>query len=534
MYEQITLGTLLPITGRGFIEYACNLSPEELQARIEETSPLAPEKETALQILLDCASKCYQPNYSLEDLRLGLVGYLTDYDHRFTDTVTLNQIREQAGGTFYETRRKNPIAKKLAILAREAYPFYLIPAEPNRASDETSIPYSELSYYSRAVASNNTANAELANLLPTDPVLSQLFPEQVGDTEVNRAYAIHGFNTGSWSVAQASMFAYGIIQQTFAMIVTDKGTFTCEEFVNACLANVELLKKLINGEQQDAPLITAVSGLELQDGQSISTEWGILRKARDIEKIWLKSPYRSWDIAVDVVFVSKYGMKMIVGDDFGSIPSPEADNQSNKETEEKLAIISALPQIVLNKTIRLLPLNSILIPPFETGSSRAFPWVNPYPIKDTLTDQEINSIEEFARLVASHDYKRIIISFRRLASAVMRTDITDGFIDLVVIWENLFGTNSGEVKFRIALSMSKLLGDTEAQRQQIFKQVSELYKHRSNIVHGSRHYNWREVGSFWEQSLELTTKVLRKLFYERPELLSNSSDTRSKKLGLSS
>lgn len=532
MHEQISLGTLLPITGRAFIEYACNLSPEELQGRVEETTPLAPEKEAALQTLLHCASRCYQPNYSLDDLRYGLVGFLTDYNHRFTDTVPLNQIREQAGGTFYETRRRNPIAKKLASLARDAYPFYLIPAEPNRADDENAIPHSELIYYSRAIASNSTANTELANLLPTDPVLSQLFPEQIEEGETTRAYAIHGFNTGSGSVAQASMFAYGIIQQTFARLATAQGTFTCEEFVNECLSNVEQLKKLISREQQSVPLITAVSGIELQDGQSISTEWGMLRKARDIEKIWLKSPYRSWGINVDVVFVSRFGMKMSVSSDLSSSSFLELDNQSNKETEEKLAIISAIPQIVLNKTIRILPLNSILIPPFETGSSRVFPWVNPHPIKDTLSNQEINSIEEFANVVASHGYKKIIISFRRLANAVMRTDISDGFIDLVIIWENLFGTNSGEVKFRIALSMSKLLGDTEAERQRIFNQVSELYKHRSNIVHGSHHYSRGEVGSFWEQSLGLTTKVLKKLFYERPELLSYNSDTRSKKLGL--
>lgn len=532
MHEQISLGTLLSITGRAFIEYACNLSPEELQGRIEETTPLSSEKETALQVLIDCASRGYQPHYSLEDLRYGLVGFLTDYNHQFTDTVTLNQIRELAGGSFYETRRTDPIAKKLAILARDAYPFYLIPAEPNQPRNEQSITMSELSYYARAVSHTSPANTELVELLPTDPILSQLFPKQAGETEINRAYAIHGFNTGSGSVAQASLFAYGIIQQTFAKLATTKGTFTCQEFVNECLRNVELLKKLIAGEQKEVPLITAVSGLELQDGQVITTEWGILRKARDIEKMWLKSPYQTRRDEVDVVFESKFGMKMIVGDDIGSIPFPQIDNQSDKETEEKLAIISAIPQIVLNKTVRILPLNSILIPPFETGSSRAFTWTNPYPIKDTLTNQEITSIEEFATTVASHDYKKIIISFRRLASAVLRTDITDGFIDLVVIWENLFGTDGGEVKFRIALSMSKLLGETESERQLIFKQVSELYVHRSRIVHGSRHYSWREVGSFWEQSLELTTKALRKLFNERPELLAFNSDTRSKKLGL--
>jgi len=409
----------------------------------------------------------------------------------------------------------------------------LIPAEPNQPQGEQSIHLPQLSYYSRAVGFNNPVNTELIHLLPTDPDLVRLFPEQAGDTEVTRAYAIHGFNTGSGGVIQASLFSYGIIQQAFAKLAATKDNFTCQEFVNECLNNVELLKKLINGEQKDVPLITAVSGLELQNGQTIATEWGTLRKARSIEKIWLKSPYQNQSYEADVVFESKFGMKMVVGDDLGSIPFPRVDNQSDKDTEEKLAIISAIPQIVLNKTIRILPLNSILIPPFETGSSRAFSWVNPHPIKDTLTNQEIVLIEEFATTVASHDYKKIIISFRRLASAALRTDITDGFIDLVVIWENLFGTDGGEVKFRIALSMSKLLGETESERQIIFKQVGELYTHRSRIVHGSRHYSWREVSGFWEQSLELTTKVLKKLFYERPELLIFSSDTRSKKLGLS-
>lgn len=532
MHEQITLGTLLSITGRAFIEYACNLSPEELQGRIEETTQLSAEKEAALEALIDCASRNYSPAYSLEDLRFGLIGFLTDYNHQFTDTVTLNEIREAAGGTFYETRRTDPIAKKLATLARDAYPFYLIPAEPNQPQPEHSIPLSQLSYYSRAVSHTHSTNVELVELLPTDATLSQLFPAQEGEGETTRAYVIHGFNTGNGSVAQASLFAYGIIQQTFAKLAATKGTFTCKEFVDDCMRNMELLKTLIRGEQKDVPLITAVSGIQLEDGQSITTQWGTIRKAKDIEKIWLKPPFQNQGYEVDVVFESMFGMKMVVANDLSSIPFPQADNQSAKETEEKLAIIAALPQIALNKTIRIEPLASKLIPPFQTGDSMSHPWANPYPINVGLTNEEISSIEELSGKVADADYQKIIISFRRLASAVRRTDITDGFIDLVVIWENLFGSKSGEVKFKIALSMSKLLGETDAERQRIFKQVGDLYTSRSNIVHGSKHYSWTEVGDFWNQSLELTVKILKKLFYERPELLSFNADTRSKKLGL--
>ncbi len=532
MYEQITLGTLLTITGRPFTEYACNLSTQELQDRIEETRPLASEKEAALRVLIACASRIYNADSSLEDIRFGLVGFLTDYEHRFTDTITLNQIREIAGGTFYETRRRDPIAKRLATLARDAYPFYLLPAQPNETRSDQSIPMSHLSYYERAFSHNHPVNAELIELLPIDVTLSRLFPAQGDTTENTRAYVIHGFNSGNGSVAQASMFAYGVIKQTFAMLSVTKGQFTCQEFVNECLKNVELLKKLINGEQRDVPLITVVSGLHLTDEQSITTVWGTLRKARDVEKIWLKPPFRNESYEVDVVFESKFGMKMTVSSDLSSIPFTQAGNQSDVETEEKLAIISALPQLALNKTLRIFPLASKLIPPFQNGESMSYPLANQYMINDSLTDEEITSIEQLARVVASHQYKRVIISFRRLASAVRRTDITDSFIDFVIIWENLFGTNNGEVKFRIALSISKLLGDNEAEKQLIFNQVSDLYTRRSDIVHGSRHYNWKEVAEFYNQSLQITIRVLKKLFNERYDLLAYNSDTRSKKLGL--
>lgn len=527
MHEQITLGALLSITGRAFIEYACNLSPEELQGRIEGTTPLLAEKEAALQLLIGCVSRTYSPSYSLDGLRYNLVDFLTDYDHRFTDTVGLNEIRELAGGSFYKTRCTDPILKRIAVLALDTYPFYLIPVEPIQRDNQMQLPYNYCN-----VVYKHPANNELVDLLPTDAVLSRLFPEQDGQTDSIRAYAIQGLNMGGGSVAQASIFSYGIIQQAFAKLASNGADFTCQDFVNESLRGVSSLKKLIDGRQIDVPSITAVSGLKLQEGQPIGTKWGILRKISDVEKIWFMPPHQKQNYKVDIVFVSESRMKMLVGDDVNSVLSPETDNRSNKETEEKLAIISAIPQIVLNKTIRILTLNSILIPPFKTYSSMRFPSTGYCSINDTLTNKEINAIEGFASVVASCDYEKIIISFRRLASAVLRTDITDGFIDLVIIWENLFGTNGGEVKFRIALSMSKLLGETENERQLIFKQVSELYTHRSNIVHGSRHYSWREVGDFWERSLKLTAKVLKKLFYERPELLSLSSDARSKKLGL--
>ena len=531
MQQTITLQTLVNAVGYTFIEYVCNLEHEELIAKVSETVELSPNKEQALQLLLICISRVYSTNSTLDDNRASIVSYLSDYSDRFTDTVTANDIRQLAGGGLITSRSRSDLTRSIVILARDAYPFYLIPASSRESNGDYNIPPTQLSFYTYVKTYIHSQNTDMPRLLSEDDELSLLFPAEVEGQSNTMALTVNSYNGTSGGVVQANLFADSLIKQAFYTCAL-RGSFSCQEFIDQTLRNLKQFKVLLGGGEVDAPLIACVGGLKLKEGQTISTDWGILRLATPLEKIWLKSPTHESHQEVDVIFETGFKLTATITSSLGSMPIPNDQTSSDREIEEKLAIVSALPQIALNKTIRMQLLASKVIPPFQSGEYMSWPILAHFPFQQELTDEEIRLIEEFASTVSSADYMRIIISFRRIASAVQRTDITDGFIDLIIIWENLFGTKGGEVCFRIATSISKLLHNDEAQRRIIFDRVTDLYNERSNIVHGSQHYTPRQVAGFWEDALKITIEVLQKIITDRPEMLSLKSSTRSKRLAL--
>ena len=61
----------------------------------------------------------------------------------------------------------------------------------------------------------------------------------------------------------------------------------------------------------------------------------------------------------------------------------------------------------------------------------------------------------------------------------------DRLVSLAIALESLFSpSDKGELNFRMAQSLSQLIGTTEASRLKIFKSIKEFYSKRSDLVHG--------------------------------------------------
>ncbi|WP_280341607.1 HEPN domain-containing protein [Nocardia abscessus] len=74
---------------------------------------------------------------------------------------------------------------------------------------------------------------------------------------------------------------------------------------------------------------------------------------------------------------------------------------------------------------------------------------------------------------------------RLLQATTERADPVDSFIDAVVAWESMFGTKA-ETAFRVTGSMALLLEPTDvAARKPLHKRLTDLYSHRSDLVHGT-------------------------------------------------
>ncbi|MEH3092329.1 MAG: HEPN domain-containing protein [Agrobacterium cavarae] len=104
----------------------------------------------------------------------------------------------------------------------------------------------------------------------------------------------------------------------------------------------------------------------------------------------------------------------------------------------------------------------------------------------TLTALHLEDINRFLEL-AGRVKKSCLTASARLNSARRRVTAGDSAIDLATALEALLATSDerSEITYRLKLRAAIMLGDSLEERENIFRRIGELYKLRSNVVHGS-------------------------------------------------
>jgi len=82
-------------------------------------------------------------------------------------------------------------------------------------------------------------------------------------------------------------------------------------------------------------------------------------------------------------------------------------------------------------------------------------------------------------------------------SSHQRTLNVERLLALAIAVESLFSpSDKGELKFRIAQSAAQIIGQTPAERLQVFRSIARLYDRRSTLVHGSYDVDEYDEGRF--------------------------------------
>jgi hypothetical protein len=118
---------------------------------------------------------------------------------------------------------------------------------------------------------------------------------------------------------------------------------------------------------------------------------------------------------------------------------------------------------------------------------------------------------------------RLSVPIRRLNSRSVRSSPEDGVLDLTIALESLLADGNQEVTHKVALRAAALYKLIDPARcSTVFKEVKEIYKHRSAIVHGSE-VDARKSVSTREASIEHAAaehvRALLRLLLAKPEFL---------------
>jgi hypothetical protein len=128
---------------------------------------------------------------------------------------------------------------------------------------------------------------------------------------------------------------------------------------------------------------------------------------------------------------------------------------------------------------------------WQLGRSSSFP--RTYHLKRSETEA-FRAFWNLFREVGRLERKRLKVAVNRLGFGLERSDPADKLIDFVIAFEALLLGDQQELRYKLSMRVSHLLGKTAAERVTIFDTIARAYKQRNNIVHGSYPEKTVEIG----------------------------------------
>jgi hypothetical protein len=381
------------------------------------------------------------------------------------------------------------------------------------------------------VSFRHPASAAFELAVATDVSLNVLFTHETPESGKT------GFiwtSLGTGRSVQLSMLAHDLLIATLFKLTLD-GVFDQAAFVDGALEQLDVLRRLVAGEQVDVRCSVAFVGAELP-GRSLATPWGTLRTPTPGElELRADTPVAH---SQEVILSTTVPLEMRIDQDSarGTLASPyaaaaAATFQAVQHKADMLALTLLLafdrdPAVAVARTWTLLenPLNQ---GPSLSWFQSAVP-LHPH----VLVSEDRPTIRAWATRIERDYSDRLDIAVKRtLSSLTTRWDPTDRLIDAVVALENLFGTGSGELAFRISTGAAYLLERDTQRRADVQSEVSRLYNVRSKIVHGAHSPAPATVEPLARAATTIAVRSLRALFAHHRRLLDEKDRARLLILG---
>ncbi len=529
-------GALLVDTfGPRLLSYLCAADEAAIRKRLERGDRLAEAQEEVLTQLLglarQLATAVSEDNVPLA-MRLEVLGRFDEQAH----TSIGNVLRLHAGGSVDVDIPDDPVLASLTTLLRDAYPLMLVPSE------RTFFPRLQLS----AAIWSSPHRKKLETAVLGDPDLAHLF---VTETEGAGWTSMVYRSTGSGGTLQ--LWSLPDLLLTGAWWSAQLTRADGQEALAAELARlVDLLRRVARGETCKVTAMVAFAGVLLDGVEAIHLPFGTLRPIRDHER-GLAPPSLEGMVshttaegenvtasyAGDVVLETEVDYRIAVEEPgsgrAGEWPTGMRDFERLEAHLDSIRLASLLVGDG-SAMLTLAPTWRMVFDPLSWGPLQSWsdPRTGPSIAPRRLVAPVVEQLAEWTRAIHHNRSSRTDVAVRRVISAsALRVDPVDALVDLVIAWENLFGSRQGEPTLRISAALGWLLGSAPDERERYRSRASKAYALRSDIVHGNRPVTAQEAADMLTEARVMTLAALRKLFSERSDLLAmRNGDERSRAL----
>jgi hypothetical protein len=327
-----------------------------------------------------------------------------------------------------------------------------------------------------------------------------------------------------------------------------------DALVATLVSLLDLLRRATRGEPCQVKALWAFTGIVFDGVDEIELPFGVLRSVRDHERD-LAPPSLEGRVshtaadggsvtasyAGDVVLETTVEYRLVIKPpNFDSLSSWPTDWPSDLRRYEQLTAnldslrLASLLAGDAEAMLTLAPTWRMVFDPLSWGPLQSWsdPRSGPAIAPRRMTATAADELASWTKAVHTHRRSSFDVAIRRVISAsASRVDQVDALVDLVIAWENLFGSRQGEPTLRISAALGWLLGGTPEEREEIRAQATKVYALRSDVVHGNRAVPPHEAVQGLLVARRLTLLGLRVLFGERTDVLTlRTGDERSRLL----
>lgn len=518
------------IVGTRFLGFVCAASESEITSRLADGRRLRSEQEAILSAVLTAVGQSALVAFQTGAGEGDFLHPLFEYDEQ-ARTSRANTLRRSAGGALPRISYRNEAERALATLARDVYPALLLDVAHTRARAAPS--WIQRLWLMSPLTYRHPARRAFEMAAGLDPEIGSLFTEETPESgKTGFVWTSLGLGRG----VQLAMLANDLLGAAlFKLLLDDELSHL--NYVEEAVAQLQTLRRLLRGEQVDVVCRVAFVGAELP-GRPLETPWGTIRKPTAGE-LQLRSDtpvahsqelvlatHLPLEVAVDR---TPSGTERLVDSPFTE--KVEATFTSLQRKADLLALTLLLgvhrePVVAIGRTWTLVE-NPLKQGPSLSWSQDVVP-LHPH----VLASEDRRRIRTWMTRIDKHYSDRIDIAVKRtLSSLTTRRDATDRLIDAVVALENLFGTGSGELSFRISAGCAFLLERDAPRRAAVQREVARLYTVRSKIVHGAHAPAPGDLLPDARAASDFAVRAMRELFARRPDLVDERDRARLLILG---
>lgn len=445
------------------------------------------------------------------------------------DRHVFNIWREELGGRNFKSTSKDSLIVAATNLALELYPVFLIKIT---AKEELLI--DTFSHLSRLLYKLDNERKKLCMEVMRDTLISKLFPHK----DENGAWGSYISSSGIGGQIHLSTFPSSIINNAF-LLLRLRGIITQEKLAESIEDVINMVRQIAKGEIIKVPLLMAFNNVGMIDKNGFDTEFGTIKPfTEEIIEIIDKKIRPSWS-SVDNAYLgfileSEYEYEINFEQESGEIKIPERYQKTYQSIETKKENIFLALTLAIRRDEPIGVRRSWVLH-FDPLSHS--PVLGMYSEARSLQRYHLVQLEEqeaikfWASKIHNTNDEKIRIAIRRILIAINeRSNPNDGFLDAMIAWDSLFGS-SGEVAFKISISIAKVLRDSQDERKELQKEIAGYYRLRNDVVHGGG-LKGRDITEIKNKCIIITLNLLRELYVENQELLSIEAAERSRILAL--